>query len=142
MQETKLSQDDYMRRSPLGRLLSWKWWFIMLVFVGLLAAALVIWRELHRAPTAPSVSLSFAAMAFAAQAMPDSAQAHHQSVGGAMRMYVMIGILILIAVITLVCLSVSLFAKNDKSVTTASDLLKTCIGFFIGVATSYFGAAP
>ncbi len=52
----------------------------------------------------------------------------------------MIGILLLIATVTLVCLYVSLFSKNPEAVKTASDLLKTCIGFFIGIATGYYGA--
>jgi hypothetical protein len=54
--------------------------------------------------------------------------------------YVMIGILSLIGIVTLVCLGVSLFSQNEHAVGTASDMLKTCIGFFIGIATSYFGA--
>ena len=39
-------------------------------------------------------------------------------------------------------LDVSLSSSNERGVETVSDLVKTCLGFFIGVATGYFGYSP
>ena len=143
MSMSSLPPDEYMRRSAPDRLRSWKWWYIVLLVLALAAGVLVIWRELHTATASPShTSMSFFAAPLYAEAARDSVVRQVGPAGAdGLQPYVMVGILLLIAVITLVCLGASLFSKNDKSVNTASDILKTCIGFFIGVATSYFGGA-
>lgn len=54
------------------------------------------------------------------------------------RPQVVLGIFLLIGALTFISLLGVLFAQEPKKLEIASDILKTCIGFFIGVATGYF----
>src|SRR5260221_7276579 len=152
-QEMKIEVKDYVKLGPLGRLRKLKWWFILLLILVLIFGIWVvvvetgrIYRGSHASSylTDPPPSVSaFSAIAFMQAGSAIDASQRPKQDGGKkndpMRPYIMVGILSLIAVITLVCLGVSLFSPKPTAVTTASDLLKTCIGFFIGIATSYFG---
>lgn len=154
MREVKGSVEDYVASSPSGRIKKWKWWFVVMLLLALAIAiwtlsreARIVFSSLQPESTFGTVStIAFLQAAGApeatstAHAKPkESEQQRKQRGDDPMRPYIMVGILTLIALITLVCLGVSLFSTNTGAVTQASDLLKTCIGFFVGIATSYFG---
>ena len=137
----------FVSLSPLRRLLHFKWWFYVLALLGLLAAGFSIFNSfsglgdpMRKKSEQPSSSLSMNLIV-----SPLSAQIGDSSqfgTGGKIdektKPYVMAGILSIIGVVTLTSLLVSLTATNKNRVAAASDTLKTCLGFFIGVATGYF----
>lgn len=149
MRELKVGIEEYVRLSPYERLKRWKWWFILLLIVALAIAAWAVFREIRKtltndtrqsgASVLTAVAFLQAGTATATDSKPAASDERKQPANDPMRPYIMIGILSLIAIITLVCLGVSLFSTNAGAVTTASDILKTCIGFFIGLATGYYG---
>ena len=142
--ESRVPREEYVKMKATDRLRTWKWWFILLLLLGLIAAAWAFRSEFLAAPHDLGQNLGAAAYTLAYMQGGGSAGEPTTGVLGKkqddeMRPFIMIGILALIAVITLVCLGVSLFSTNAGAVSTASDLLKTCIGFFIGIVTGYFG---
>lgn len=137
----KVSDEEYAGMPARTRIRAWKWWFLLLLLLGAIAAIFAFLREAQNIPrfgSLPSVPvmLAFATTGGTAAAGQTGGQPPDSA---AMKSYVMMGILALIAVITLVCLYVSLFSKNPAAAATAGDLLKTCLGFFIGIVTSYLG---
>ncbi len=163
MLESKVPASEYVKLSPAQRLAAWRWWFIVLLLLALLGGG---WALLHaiRDVAGHSAATMGAEASIETVAFVQSAGGSGTSAGTAtgttatqksdapagpgpddaskMRPYIMLGILGLIGIITLVCLWVALFSSNASSVTTASDILKTCIGFLIGVATNYLKAGP
>ena len=153
MRELKVGVEEYVGLAPFERLKRWKWWFILLLIVALAIAAWALSREVRKTLTSPVAetrtslltTLAFLQAAPATEtAVTDDSKTQtpngrQQPPDDPTRPYIMIGILSLIAIITLVCLYVSLFSTNTGAVTTASEILKTCIGFFIGIATGYYG---
>lgn len=139
MQTFKVGPDSYVQMTPTERAKNLKWWFILLIIVALLIAA---WGLKRQFSLIQNLSDDTPGMSFVATAHAQAADPEPVPSGGAsdpMRPYIMVGILSLIAVVTLICLGGMLLSKNEKSVVAAGDLLKMCIGFFIGIATSYFG---
>ena len=138
--ESRVPREEYVKMAARQRVRTWKWWFVLLLLLGLIAGAWAAWRELAAAKESQGFLNSSPIYALALlQVRPTDQPAKNQSTDDPMRPFVMIGILTLIAIVTLVCLGVSLFSTNASAVSTASDLLKRCIGFFIGIVTGYFG---
>ncbi|HSY48474.1 MAG TPA: hypothetical protein VLC46_06670 [Thermoanaerobaculia bacterium] len=143
MAMNKMSDAEYVKLSPGARVRAWRWWFVVLLLLAAAAAALAMIVEFRTAgkigglSITPSPVLAFASSVVTGATLSPPVPKDSDL---ATKTYVMIGILSLIAIVTLVCLGVSLFSKDEHAVSTASDMLKTCIGFFIGIATSYFGA--
>jgi len=52
----------------------------------------------------------------------------------------MVGIVAILAVLLLASLGAVLFGKEPDKVSVAGDILKTLLGFFIGIATTFFAA--
>jgi hypothetical protein len=142
---SKTPDGEYVKLSPGARVQAWKWWFIVLLLLAVAAAVWTLTREFRTARSLSSLSFSsepVAVLAFVNTAATNSTGSSLPTKDSDLvtKTYVMIGILGLIGIVILVCLGVSLFSQNEHAVSTASDMLKTCIGFFIGIATSYFGA--
>jgi len=51
--------------------------------------------------------------------------------------YIALGLFGVIFIVSVTSVLVTLFAKDQKRVETASDIAKTCVGFLIGAATGY-----
>jgi len=146
--ESKMPPSDFVKLSVRSRLGAYKWWFWVLLIVGLFSAFLGVYRELNNA--AASVlktqlrdlpTFHFQQIVLAADTPASDAAGRlggSASMPAELRPYVMAGIFFIIGTITLLSLGVTLFAQQEKKVTVASDLLKTCLGFFIGVATKLF----
>jgi hypothetical protein len=139
--------------SPLQRIRKWKWWFVILAILGLLAAVYSIASELRRADPDPQddgrprsgavslmliPSLSAQSPDTGAVAESTSPSTNQKAQDDPMKPYVMGGIFMIIGVVTLASLWVTLTSSEEKRLAAASDTLKTCLGFFIGVATGYF----
>lgn len=149
--EFKGSSEEYMQSKPRERVFRLKWWFILLVIAGLIAAAITLVRETNQIRSLSQLGallqnpslVALLPIAFlqgtdageAAETTKDSKPGSLQN--ELVRSYIMVGIFIMIGIITLAALFAVLFGKSERTVTVASDLLKTCVGFFIGVATGW-----
>lgn len=145
------SVEEYSQLPPSGRLKQWRWWFFIVLLAALAIGGYVIVRSVRsvsegvppQETVSQRVSESLSSFFMAA---PLHAQSEDQGEAGRsaaqpqpFRAYIMMGTFVLLGVVTLVSLGVSLFSRNERSVTAASDILKTCIGFFIGAGTTYIG---
>lgn len=149
MQESRVPPQEYVRMSAINRIASWKWWFKILLVAGLVAAALIMWHQFRPAAGSQGTSIlpSFVGTAFAhgqgdsSQRTGSSASRDSATSKPAVPMTPPVTILILavIAVVTLSCLGYTLFGSNEDRVKMASDTLKTCLGFWIGLATAHYG---
>ena len=54
-----------------------------------------------------------------------------------LKIWLPIIVLLILALVFFASLGAVFFAQNEKKITLASDIVKTCLGFFIGLATSY-----
>jgi hypothetical protein len=138
--------EKFVVLSPVQRLLRFKWWFYVLVVLGLIAAGYSIIREFQAAgdplhkkeqQTPPSSALLLVSPLQSGDSVKDG-DGTKGKIDDAVKPYVMAGIFSVIGLVTLTSLLVSLTAKDKDRITAASDTLKTCLGFFIGVATGYF----
>ena len=54
-------------------------------------------------------------------------------------MYGIVVILIVLGVAFILCIGIILFSDHARRMTFAIDTVKVLMGFFVGVATSFFG---
>ena len=137
------SPEDIVLLSPWQRFLRLPLMLRILLLVGLLAIGYVGYRALtarsrtQGPPTGHSLIGALITPAFAQGSAPSS-DSTHQGIKGDLKQDVMIGIVAVLAVVMLLSLVTVLGAKEPARVTVAGDILKTVLGFFIGVATSFF----
>ncbi len=144
----KGSLGDFVRLSAVSGVGRLRWWFLILIIVALLSAFFAIYRVLREVVMIgpPGVVTAYAQLVLpAAYTEPapaaNTSTAPSQSadvVPAQLKAYVMLGVFAVIALITILSLGVTLFGRDEKRVAGASDTLKTCVGFFIGVATKFF----
>jgi hypothetical protein len=127
---------------PQRRFRLLRWWFIVLLLLGLAAFAATVVSELRpkRTTAGPQswrvVPLGSAAVPLAALAL-DTQSGGQQRAGTDEKQLILDGVLMLIALVTLLSLLATFFSRNPQTVATASDTLKTCLGFWIGSATKF-----
>ncbi|MFQ5651768.1 MAG: hypothetical protein ACE5IY_17660 [bacterium] len=134
--QLKIPIDEFVAKAPLERIRKLRIWFILLVLFGLTAMAYVLLsqlRSMSRTPASPAAALGtlFMTPVYA------HAQENNQVLDGTFRPYVSVGVFCLLAIVLLASLAVSLFSSNARRVTIASDVVKTVLGFFIGLATGF-----
>jgi MFS family permease len=151
--EIKGTPEEYIKLRPKQRIFRWRWWFVLLVIVGIVAAVVALTREANQIHQIRNLSdigvqlqspslVAFLPIAFLQGATSgensgttsDKTRTPQEEL---VRSYIMVGIFMMIGIITIVALLAVLFSKSEKTVAAASDLLKTCVGFFIGVATGW-----
>ncbi len=145
---TKMPPEDYVKLGTARQRLSvFRLWFLILIILGLLAMIYVGYKVLSSEPTpantqqqSHSLSGFLIPTAYAQateQPSPDSSTANRSS---ELKQNIMVGIVGILAVMLLVSFGAVLLAKEPNKVTVAGDILKTVLGFFIGVATTFFGS--
>jgi Ca2+/Na+ antiporter len=133
------------------RLSALRKWFLLLVVLGLLAMVYVGYKvffsysEPQQAGDRDSSSISFlipTAYAQSEQASPNQSNPDKRSSdrSSEIKQTIMIGIVAVLAILLLVSFGAVLFSKEPNKVAVAGDLLKTLLGFFIGVAITFFAA--
>lgn len=153
--EFKGSSEEYIKSKPKERFYRLKWWFILLVIAGLIAAAIAFVRETNQIRSLSQVGTQLQSPSLVAllpiaflqetgagtdgrEAAKTTKEKKPESIPNELvRSYIMVGIFIMIGIVTLASLFTVLFGRSERSVAVASDLLKTCVGFFIGVATGW-----
>ena len=135
--EYKTPPEDLVKLSGLKRLSMFKWWFWILLILGVLALVYIFVIEVpsqFQQESEPLGELAQTNTYFFSSFI--QTQGHDST---DMKPYVMVGIFAVLAVVLVVSVGVQLFGKDPDKVKGAGDIVKTCIGFFIGVATSYIG---
>jgi predicted RND superfamily exporter protein len=134
MQVYKSSKDEFSSSGPAERVGKLKWWFLVLLVLGILAllAVLFYWggatsRQLMRLGFLPFTT----SIAYAAQGAPQESFTP--------RVMIVTGIFIVLGLVYLVAIFKLFFSSNSSQVDTAADLVKTLTGFFVGGATSFLG---
>jgi hypothetical protein len=135
------------------RLSALRKWFLLLVVLGLLAMVYVGYKVFsgYSEPQEAgdrdrdSSSISFlipTAYAQSEQASPNQSNPDKRSSdrSSEIKQTIMIGIVAVLAILLLGSFGAVLFSKEPNKVAVAGDLLKTLLGFFIGVATTFFAA--
>lgn len=143
----RIPSKEMVKLGPAKRLGVFRLWFLILLVLGLLAMLYVGYKVFFSKPTPAnsqqqSRSLeSFLIPTVSAQATgqptPDRSTANRSS---ELKQNIMVGIVGVLALLLLVSFGAVLFANEPSKVTVAGDILKTLLGFFIGVATTFFGS--
>ena len=129
------------------RLSAFRLWFLILIVLGLLAMLYVGYKVLfsrpaptntqHQSSTLTGIFIPTAHAQPIQQATPDRSTANRSS---ELKQNIMVGIVGILALLLVVSFGAVLFAKEPAKVAVAGDILKTVLGFFIGVATTFFGS--
>ena len=127
------------------RVRSLRIWFLILAILGLLAMLYVGYRAIFSEPkpadTRQSSSIISTLIPTAyAQGTEQPTERSSSGISDEMKQNVMVGIIAVLALVMLVSLGAVLFAKDAARIAQAGDILKTVLGFFIGVATTFFGS--
>jgi drug/metabolite transporter (DMT)-like permease len=133
----KSSNEEFSSSSPSERITKLKWWFIILIILGVLALILVWFSQGEKATIEfqklelPSTVTSIA------YAQPDEPEKPEKFTP---RVIIMGGVFVILGLVYLAGIFKLFFSRNSTQLDTAADLVKTLTGFFVGVATSFIGA--
>jgi hypothetical protein len=145
---TNLSPPEFSKLAASKRIGVFRPWFLILLILGLLAMIYVGYRVFFRQPKpenirpqqSRSLDSFFITTAYAQASPQQSNNGDKQSRSGELKQDIMVGMIFVLAVVLLTSLGVVLFGKDASKVTVAGDILKTVLGFFIGVGTTFFSA--
>jgi hypothetical protein len=154
--ELRTDVESYVNLSVCARIAHWKWWFVLLVILGITAASYAFYQRyrdvqvLREAPKNravgewidsnwPTQQIKLVAdpPAEAAPTSPTSRERPDKLLPEDVRLYIVLGIYALLALTMIVSLGVVLFSSRPTAVTPAADIVKMCLSFFIGAATGY-----
>lgn len=117
----KTATEEFIGLAPLNRLKRFNLWLIVLLVVGLGALIYIVTQFVQ--PTPHPISL-----------MPGRPQPPVE-----IKPYIILGIFVLLALALIVSFIAMFFAKGQKQVERAFEVVKLLMGFFTGIAASYFG---
>lgn len=132
----KQSKEEFSVSKPLTRFGKLKWWFLLLMILGVVALVSVVLLQGERAAIEiqkVSFHLSPASVAYAQEpAVSDPA-------GFTPRVIIISGVFVVLGLVYLAGIFKLFFTANADQVDTAADLVKTLTGFFVGAATGFLG---
>jgi hypothetical protein len=132
----KSSKEEYVAKKGLSRIGQLKWWFLVLIVIGIVALA-TIWIM-----KGGEVVGEF--QKGAAYLMPIStvyAQPVAELAEDAVtpKILIMAGIFLVLGIVYIAGIYKLFFSDNSNQIEFASDLVKTLTGFFVGAATGLLG---
>jgi hypothetical protein len=132
----KHSKEEFSQESPQSRFGKLKWWFLLLIVVGVLAFAYVVvlqgQKTVEHLKTSET-TMSPVSVAFAQEPGNSGADAFTPRVIIVSGVFLVLGIVYIAGIVKL------FFTRNADQVDAASDLVKTLTGFFVGAATGFLG---
>ena len=136
MLEYKTSKEDYVGTKGLHRLGKLKWWYLVLIIVGLLALV-TLWISQGGQVIQQLESVG----AVLSPISPAHAQSVEELAAGGFtpKVLIMAGIFIVLGLVYIAGIFKLFFSDNSNQIDTASDLVKTLTGFFVGAATGILG---
>ena len=138
MQPYKQSKEDFASSSPSSRVSKLKWWFLLLIAVGIAALVAVLVNQGEKATDAiqkSGLEQLFISTAYA----QDSAEPAETTDVFTPKLIIMSGVFVVLGVVYLAGIVKLFFTSNADQVDTAADLVKTLTGFFVGAATGFLG---
>ena len=134
--KSKSSKEDFSASRPAERLGKLKWWFVVLIVLGVLAL-IVVW--LSRGDKAIEQFQKIGASPLAISVAYAQGTTEETSDGFTPRIIIMAGVFAIIGIVYLAGIFKLFFSRNSEQVDTAADLVKTLTGFFVGAATGFLG---
>lgn len=134
----KLHEFDYfVKHKPIKRISRLKWWFILLIILGMtfLISVLVInVKKVIAEPTRDGIGLIglIVQPAFAEDVSKLSES------GESPKSEIILGIFSALGIVYFVAIYKVFFSTNPNNVDSATDLIKTLTGFFVGVGVTFF----
>lgn len=136
MKEYKTSKEDYLSSKPAGRLGKLRWWYLVLIALGLLALAYIWFTEGSKTIESLSAVTDLMVPVTSAYAQPTDDVNDDEFTP---KVLIMAGIFVVLGLVYIVGIFKLFFSRNNDQVDTASDLVKTLTGFFVGAATGFLG---
>ena len=132
----KSSEEEFSSSKPKERVAKLKWWFILLIIIGIIALIVVWLTQGDKAVLEiQKIGLNISAVSVAyAQDITEG-----QVSSFTLRVIIMAGVFIILGIVYLAGIFKLFFSDNFARVDTAADLVKTLTGFFVGAATGFLG---
>ena len=134
----KSSQEDYVSSKGLHRLGKLRWWFLLLIVIGILAVV-ALWvfqggKAVQQFEKSGSLVLPTAIPYAYAQTDPVPKES-----GFTPQVIIMAGIFVVLGLVYFAGIYKLLFSGTAEQIDAAADLVKTLTGFFVGAATGFLG---
>ncbi len=136
MKEYKTSKEDYLSSKPASRLGKLKWWYLALIALGLLALGYIWLTAGGRTIESISAVGDLISPVSSAHAQPIDEMNDDEFTP---KVLIMSGIFVVLGLVYIAGIFKLFFSTNNDQVDTASDLVKTLTGFFVGAATGFLG---
>jgi hypothetical protein len=132
----KSSKEEYVASKGVRRVGQMSWWFLILIVIGLVAlASLWILKGGEAVQEFQKVGALISPISSAyAQSLEELAAG-----GFTPRILIMAGIFLVLGLVYFAGIFKLFFSSNSNQIETASDLVKTLTGFFVGAATGLLG---
>lgn len=132
----KSSREDYANTKGIQRLGKLRWWFLILIIIGL-AALVYLWLTKGGEAVQSIQSIgSLLSPISSAYAQTEAALPNNEFTP---KVLIMAGIFLVLGVVYFAGIYKLFFSGNSDQIDTASDLVKTLTGFFVGAATGFLG---
>ncbi len=122
----------------VNRLSKLRWWFVFLIILGVIGAFAALDKQVDRTSEEYKKGTS-SVIEMIIHNVYAQAPADTQNEAFNPKPYIVLGVFVLLALVTLASVYAMLFSSNQDTVAKAGDVAKTLLGFFIGVGTSYLG---
>lgn len=138
----KSSKEEYVAKRGLSRIRNLKWWYLLLIVFGIIALALIwylkgseVVGEFQKgAALLMPISTAYAQPEEDTQPVVEPAEDESTPTK-----IIMPGIFLVLGIVYLAGIYKLFFSDNSNQIDTASDLVKTLTGFFVGAATGLLG---
>ena len=132
----KSSKEEYVATKGVARVGLLKWRFLIFIIIGLVAlAAIWFFKGSQVLDEVQKVGAILSPIA-SAYAQPDTGSLQNAFTP---KILIMAGIFVVLGLVYLAGIFKIFFSSNSEQIDTASDLVKTLTGFFVGAATGLLG---
>lgn len=132
----KSSKEEYVATKAVRRVGQLKWRYLILIIIGLVALAAIWFFAAGQAlQEFQKIGAILSPISFA-YAQPVTGIIEN---GVTPKILIMAGIFLILGLVYLAGIYYIFFSGNSEQIDTASDLVKTLTGFFVGAATGFIG---
>ena len=132
----KSSKEEYVAKKGLSRIGQLNWWFLVLIVIGIIALAIIWFLKGGEVVGELQKGAALLMPISTAYAGPAVELAENEFTP---KDLVMAGIFLVLGIVYIAGIFKLFFSDNSNQIDTASDLVKTLTGFFVGAATGHLG---
>ena len=132
----KSSKEEYVATKGVARFGQLKWRFLIFVIIGLVALAAIWFFKGSQVLDEVQKIGAILSPISSAYARPDTGSLQNAFTP---KILIMAGIFVILGLVYLAGIFKIFFSSNSEQIDTASDLIKTLTGFFVGAATGLLG---